>query len=247
MAGLRLAAFVSLALALVLLTGCGGGKKHRSTARQIPTPPPTIQNDPARGDSRSTYPARKTSPHPNDKILYTETGLASWYGPPYHNRKAANGEIYDQDAMTAAHRTLPFGSRVRVTNEKTGESAIVIINDRGPFVGERIIDLSRAAAKAAGVWRPGIARVRIDVLDAPSDIRSGGRWCVQIGAFKDSDEASDLKQQLIRRYATAKVIQFSGPTGEWVRVRVPQDDKHQAEEVADNTHTSAQVWLVRMD
>jgi rare lipoprotein A len=240
---LRLAALATLAFALLFLTGCGG-KKH-NTARQIPAPPPTIRADSSR--STTTYPERKTSPHPNEKILYTETGLASWYGPPYHNRKAANGEIYDQDAMTAAHRTLPFGSRVRVTNEKTGESAVVIINDRGPFVGERIIDLSRAAAKAAGVWRAGIARVRIDVLDAPSDIRTGGRWCVQIGAFKDVDEASDLKQQLIHRYSTAKVIQFSGPTGEWVRVRVPQDDKRQAQQVADNTHTSAQVWLVRMD
>ena len=227
-----------LLLLAVLVAGCGG-KKHTSTARRIPAPPEATA--PAGGSSA------KPSPHHNEKVLYTETGYASWYGPPYHNRKAANGEIYDQDAMTAAHRMLPFGSRVRVTNLKTGESAIVTINDRGPFVSNRIIDLSRAAAKAVGVWRPGTANVRLDVLDAPSDIHHGGRWCVQIGAFKDYDVASDLKQELIRRYSTAKVIQFTGSTGEWVRVRVPQDNKQRAEEVADNTHTSAPVWLVRMD
>ena len=186
-------------------------------------------------------------PKRGGKVLYTETGLASWYGPPYHNRKAANGEIYDMQQPTAAHRTLPFGSMVRVTNIKTGASTIVRINDRGPFIAGRVIDLSLAAAKAVDVWRPGVARVRLDVLEAPADIRSGGRWCVQIGAFDDADTATELKQKLMRRYSSAKVIQFSGPTGEWVRVRVPKDDKHQAEEVADNTHTSAPVWLVRMD
>lgn len=183
----------------------------------------------------------------HEKVLYSETGYASWYGPPYHNRKAANGEIYDQDALTAAHRTLPFGSLVRVTNLKTGESVLVRINDRGPFVTDRIIDLSRAAAKAVSVWRAGTARVQLDVLETPADIHRGGRWCVQIGAFSDRDEASDLKRKLLRRYATAKVIQFTGPTGEWVRVRVPQDDKRKAQEVADNTRTSVPVWLVRID
>jgi len=136
---------------------------------------------------------------------------------------------------------------VRVTNLKTGASTVVRINDRGPFIAGRVIDLSLAAAKAADVWRAGVARVRLDVLEAPADIRTGGRWCVQIGAFDDAGTATDLKQKLMRRYSTAKVIQFSGPTGEWVRVRVPQDDKHQAEEVAEDTHTSAPVWLVRMD
>ncbi|MDP9268240.1 MAG: septal ring lytic transglycosylase RlpA family protein [Acidobacteriota bacterium] len=233
----------ALALVLILLTGCGG-KKRNSSARHIPTPPPTI--------ATGSRPAPKPSPRsdddqPHGKILYSETGIASWYGPPYHNRKAANGEIYDMQQPTAAHRTLPFGSLVRVTNVATGASTIVRINDRGPFITGRVIDLSLAAAKAIDVWRPGVALVRLDVLEAPADIRSGGRWCVQIGAFDDADTATELKQKLMRRYASAKVIQFSGPTGEWVRVRVPQDDKHQAEEVADATHTSAPVWLVRMD
>lgn len=227
---------LALALAALLLAGCGGGKRRRAT--YIPPPPPSAPSAP----DTSTPQARA-----GGKVLYSEVGLASWYGPPYHNRKAANGEIYDQDAMTAAHRTLPFGSLVRVTNLKTGTAVLVRINDRGPFVPGRVIDLSRAAAKAADVWRPGVAKVRLEVLETPTAIDRGGRWCVQIGAFDDRDQAAELKQQLMRRYSTAKVIQFSGPTGEWVRVRVAQDDKRRAQEVADNTRTSAPVWLVRMD
>ncbi len=230
----------ALFLLVALLAGCG--EKKRRTV-YVPPPPPTIATSPRRPAPPPPIPPAR----PDEKVIYTETGYASWYGPPYHNRKAANGEIYDQDALTAAHRTLPFGSRVRVTNLKSGESVVVTINDRGPFVENRIIDLSRAAAKAVNVWRPGTARVRLDVLEAPSDIAHGGRWCVQIGAFPDYGTAAELKQELKDRYATAKVIQFTGPTGEWVRVRVPGDDKRQAQEVADSTHTSAPVWLVRMD
>ncbi len=233
----RLAA---LLLFVAMLAGCGE-KKHRTA--YVPPPPPAITAPAPRPVPPPSVPSTST----HDKIIYTETGYASWYGPPYHNRKAANGEIYDQDALTAAHRTLPFGSVVRVTNLKTGESVVVTINDRGPFVGDRIIDLSRAAAKAVNVWRPGTAKVRLDVLEAPADIAHGGRWCVQIGAFPDYSTAAELKQELKDRYTTAKVIQFTGPTGEWVRVRVPNDDKKRAQEVADSTHTSAPVWLVRMD
>lgn len=232
----RLPLVAALGCVALLLAGCGG-KKNRTS--RIPPPPPPVASYPS---------SAKPSPYPkNAKVLYTETGLASWYGPPYHNRKAANGEIYDQDALTAAHRTLPFGSLVRVTNLKTGTSVLVRINDRGPFVEGRVIDLSRAAAKAADVWRAGIAKVRLDVLETPAAIDRGGRWCVQIGAFDDRDEATEVKQRLARKYSTAKVIQFTGPTGEWVRVRVPQDDKRRAQEVADNARTSAPVWLVRMD
>ena len=101
------------------------------------------------------------------KPILVDTGLASWYGAPYHNRHGSNGKIYDMNAMTAAHRTLPLGSIVRVTNVKTGHSAIVRITDRGPFIEGRILDLSLAAAKKVDVWRPGIAAVRMEVLRAP--------------------------------------------------------------------------------
>jgi rare lipoprotein A len=165
----------------------------------------------------------------------------------YHHRKAANGEIYDQNGLTAAHKTLPLNSVARVTNLANGKDVIVRITDRGPFVGDRIIDLSLAAAKEIGSYGPGLANVRVDVLESPKDIASGGRWCVQIGAFKTYDEAAELKDKLSRRYRTAKVLQFTGPTGEWIRVRVLDDDKHRAAELAKETKTSGGVFLVRLD
>ena len=112
------------------------------------------------------------APAPHAKPIYVETGLASWYGPPYHHHKGANGEIYDQNALTAAHRTLPLNSVVRVTNESTKHSVMVRITDRGPFIEDRVIDLSLAAAKAVDVWRPGTAMVKIEVLSAPATDRA---------------------------------------------------------------------------
>ena len=177
-----------------------------------------------------------------------ETGLASWYGPPYHNRKGSNGEVYNQNALTAAHRTIPLNSMVRVTNETTKRAVVVRITDRGPFVGNRVIDLSLAAAKAVDVWLPGIAMVKLEVLSAPAPIEEGGRWCVQIGAFQSEHEARKLKEKLQDRYSTANVIQFTGPTGEWVRIRPEGDDKQKAQEVASKTHVKeGGVFLVRLD
>lgn len=185
---------------------------------------------------------------PNAKPIYTETGLASWYGTPYTNRRGANGEIYDENAMTAAHRTLPFNSIVRVTDLKTGQSILVRITDRGPFVEGRVLDLSLGAAKALGTWKRGTVMVKLEVLEAPLPIEKGGRWCVQIGAFQDAENAARLKQKLQRRYTSAKVLEFSGPTGEWVRVRVKDDDKARAQEVArDNKTPEGAVFLVRLD
>jgi rare lipoprotein A len=149
---------------------------------------------------------------------------------------------------TAAHKTLPLNSIVRVTNLKTGKAIIVRINDRGPFVGDRILDLSMAAAKAIDVYRSGLAQVKLEVLETPAPIETGGRWCVQIGAFTDSDEALRLKSKLMRKYQTAKVIEFSGPTGDWVRIRPAQDDRKKASEMARDVRASeGGVFLVRMD
>jgi rare lipoprotein A len=174
--------------------------------------------------------------------------MASWYGPPYHHRRGANGEIYNENAMTAAHRTLPLNSLVRVTNLSTGRAAMVRITDRGPFVEDRIVDLSLAAAKAVDVWQPGTAEVKLEVMSAPSPIFEGGRWCVQIGAFHSEKDARKLKEKLQDRYDTAEVIQFTGPTGEWVRIRPAGDDKRKAEEVASKTHVGeGGVFLVRLD
>jgi len=91
-------------------------------------------------------------------------GKASWYGPGFHGRRTANGERFNTWAYTAAHRSLPFGTKVRVTNLRNGEAVVVRINDRGPYIGGRVIDLSKAAAQAIGMIRSGTAPVRIEIL-----------------------------------------------------------------------------------
>jgi rare lipoprotein A len=182
------------------------------------------------------------------KPLAVETGTASWYGAPYHNRRGSNGEIYNMHAMTAAHLTLPLGSIVRVTNVKTGHSAVVRITDRGPFVEGRIIDLSLAAAKQIDVYQPGTAAVKLEVLQTPTSLDQGGRWAVQIGAL-DKKAAADMADHLTRRYHSAKVSSFCSPVGDWwVRVHVQDDDRTRAQEVAHETTTSVgRIYLVRLD
>jgi rare lipoprotein A len=180
--------------------------------------------------------------------IYTEEGVASWYGPPYNNRQGANGKIFDQNAMTAAHRTLPMGSLIVVTNEKTGQSALVRVTDRGPFVQGRVLDLSMGSAKATGVYRPGLAPVRIDVYETPHPIDEGGRWCVQIGAFEHEHQAIKLHEELERKYESAQVIDFAGPTGYWVRIRPQGDNREQAELIAKHLKPAeGDAYLVRLD
>lgn len=98
------------------------------------------------------------------RVAQTVSGPASWYGGKFHGRRTANGERFNKNELTAAHRSLPFGTRVRVTNQQNGRSVVVRINDRGPFVGNRVIDLSRAAAETVGMLRSGVAPVRLDIL-----------------------------------------------------------------------------------
>lgn len=211
---------------------------------RIPTPTPTPVPTPA----PVTRPDTEIRVPKNAKVLYSEVGYASWYGPGFQKRNAANGQPYDMNAMTAAHRTLPLGTIARVTDLKTGDSVLLRITDRGPFVGDRIIDLSRAAARKLSVYQHGTALVRIEVLETPAPIKEGGRWCVQIGAFTDSADARKLKEKLAKRYRTAKVLQFTSPVGgDWLRVRVAEDDKARAQEVMRETHTDAGVFLVRLD
>jgi len=222
---------------VILLAGCGEKKRAR-----VHFPPPPEASQPESRPETIEVPA-------NAKPILVETGLASWYGPPYHNRRGANGEVYDMNAMTAAHRTLPLNSVVRVTNLKTNQTALVRITDRGPFVEGRVIDLSLAAAREVGVWRMGTAQVRLEVLEAPAPLAQGGRWCVQIGAFSEENEAEKLKARLARRYKTAKVLAFGSPVGDyWVRVRVLDDDKRRAEEVLrENKTPEGTMFLVRLD
>ena len=187
-------------------------------------------------------------PEPPDDVhgkpVSTEIGLASWYGP-YQNRRAADGSVYDGNGMTAAHRTLPMGTTVRVTNLTTNLSVIVRITDRGPFVPGRTLDLSLAAAKAIGLYRMGVAEVKVEAFAHPGSDPEG-RWCVQIGAFIDPMDAIQLKNDLMGRYKTAKVTEFAGPTGHWVRINPAQPDKTTANKIAESIHLpDAEPYLVR--
>lgn len=236
----------------MFLSGCGGRKQAKVS---VPPPPPIAEPAPTTASPLPPNPEKKNEEAdalsiPADaQPIFTETGTASWYGPPYHNRRGSNGEIYNMNALTAAHRTLPLGSIVRVTNVKTGNSTLVRITDRGPFIEGRIVDLSLAAAKKIDVWKAGLATVRLEVMQTPSPLETGGRWAVQIGAFEDKKSAGEVAGHLTRRYHTAKVLSFASPTGDWwVRVRVLNDDKKRAEEVARTTQTSeGAVFLVRLD
>lgn len=180
--------------------------------------------------------------------ILSEIGLASWYTAPYKGRLAANGQVFDDNALTAAHRTLPMGSLIVVTNLQTGQSSAMRINDRGPFVTGRIVDLTIASAKATGIYPRGIARVRIDVYETPKPISSGGRWCVQIGAFHSERQAIKLKQQLLRTYADSNVIEFAGEDSYWVRIRPEGDNLAMARYIANHLHpVEGEAFLTRLD
>ncbi len=221
-------------------------------------PPPPAQETATTGDgpkiSGSAWATESPDlgepaiPH-GAKPFATEIGRASWYGPPYHNRRGSNGEVYNMHAMTAAHRTLPLGSIVRVTNLKTGHSALVRITDRGPFIPGRILDLSKAAAEKLDVILPGVAEVKMEVMETPAPLETGGKWAVQIGGFTHEQEATEIADHLQRRYRTAKVLRFSSPVGDWwVRVRVLDDDRERARQVVAQTVTpEGAVFLVRLD
>jgi rare lipoprotein A len=260
-----------LMVLLAGITGCG----HPKQARVDVPPPPAATPEASPSESPATsHPADTTKnnrpPSAEDNSeesvdgsadldepaipagttpLATEIGRASWYGPPYHNRRGSNGEVYNMHAMTAAHRTLPLGSIVRVTNLKTGNTALVRITDRGPFIPGRVLDLSLAAARKVDVYLPGIAEVKVEVMQTPAPLDTGGKWAVQIGGFRDEAAATKLADHLTRRYRTAKVLHFNSPAGDWwVRVRVLGDDRQRAHELAAETETTeGAVFLVRLD
>lgn len=257
----------ALALAL-LISGCA---HHRQTASQPQTAPeleetyPTPQPaTPAPAEGASNLPPGRIPPTPlppggvtPEDIRYvnthppilTEVGLATWYRAPYKGRKAANGEVFNDAAFTAAHRTLPMGSLVVVTNLSTGQWAAMRISDRGPFVEGRIVDLTIASAKATGVYRAGLARVRLDVYQTPKPIDTGGRWCVQVGAFRSERQALRLKSKLRAKYPDATVIEFPGfESSYWVRIRPQGDDREEAELIAKQIRPSeGEAFLTRLD
>jgi len=194
------AASIALALPLAIFVLSGCARKHHVTAASSPQAP---------------------------QIRSGETGLASWYGHPYHGRAVSNGEIYDMEKLTAAHRTLPFGTWVHVTNVANNKSVDVRIIDRGPFVDGRVIDLSHAAAQAIDLIGPGIAQVRLDILSAPQNISADNWYAVQAGAFHDKDRAERLRATMEREYGAARLVLRPGSPSLW-RVLVGKEATEEA-------------------
>lgn len=157
----------------------------------------------------------------------SQTGIASWYGPGFHGRPTASGVIYNQNDLTAAHQTLPLGTRVMVTNLNNGRSIEVNITDRGPFAKGRIIDLSYAAARTLGMIGPGTIPARLEVIDSGphriSTIRSTLDYTLQLGSFTEIENAERLKVQLAASYpeiSQASIIPLHGKDATYYRVRL---------------------------
>ena len=175
--------------------------------------------------------------------------MASWYGYPFQGRRASDGEIYDMNRPVAAHRTLPFGSIVRVTNLNNGKHTDVRIIDRGPFVGGRIIDLSFAAARLIDMVGTGVAPVRLELISSPAPL--AGEFTVQIGAFRQRENAERVRMQFAARYPCFPLQEYDSPDGILIRVRVGRAPNEQAAQRLRATQLARegkfQTFVVRLD
>ena len=228
--------FVLTCLALLLLSACA---EH--TTRVIDTPETRELKGwqkPYEVDGKRYHPLR-------DHQGFQPSGVASWYGQKFHGRKTSNGEIYDMYAMTAAHKTFPLGVSVRVTHQGNGRSIVVRVNDRGPFVGARIIDLSYAAANQLGMVDAGTAPVQVEALgyqkasdgqvsySAPVNYDAGS-FAVQIGAFSVAANASRLAASMRERHGKAEVQTAMVDGRQLYRVRVGNFRSLEKAELAAN-------------
>ncbi|MBI3994598.1 MAG: septal ring lytic transglycosylase RlpA family protein [Nitrospirae bacterium] len=154
-------------------------------------------------------------------VGYRETGVSSWYGEPFHGRRTANGEIYDMHGLTAAHRLMPLGAIVKVTHRDNGRSVTVKVNDRGPFIRGRILDLSFGAAERLGMTADGTAPVAIEVVALPKRGRvSAGLFTVQVGAFEIEENARRLADHLNRKFTDVYLATLRTNHSTIYRVRV---------------------------
>lgn len=227
-------------------SGCAG---RRPIAASTPPPSRPVEAPPdvAERAKRSTDTANgargETAP-----VAYLEEGNASWYGEPFHGRRASNGEIYDMNKLTAAHRTMAFGTMVKVTNLTNGKSTTVRITDRGPFVENRIIDLSRAAAQAIESIGPGVVPVRLEVVSGGDPF--GGYFTVQVGAFKEKENADRLRARMDAQYPPATIQQVTVTDAIFFRVRVGRiSGEPAAQKFADQLRAAEgfHTMVIRLD
>ncbi len=219
----RLVPLLLLFAFAALLTGCSliGGRGSSSTD----APAGVSVKKGARGSKPYTIKGKTYYPLLSSHG-FREQGIASWYGPDFHGKQTANGERYDMYGMTAAHKLLPFGTKVKVTNRENGKSIVVRINDRGPFVADRVIDLTRTGAEKIGMLAKGTAPVLLETQGAVAGLKDGvlaGSFYVQIGAFANKSNAEGLAarlrgQGLGARLAWAEQLSFwrvqAGPYGD---------------------------------
>jgi rare lipoprotein A len=191
---------------------------------------------------------RKHVPKPLAPLPGTvERGIASWYGHPYHGRRAANGEIYDMEKLTAAHRTLPFGAWVEVENLTNGLAVQVRITDRGPFVEGRIIDLSHAAAKQIEMIGPGVVPVRLTVIEPPRSAQAE-RYAVQVGAFVDRANAERLANSLGKRYEHCLLVRRDSSSPPWRVLVGSETSAEKADQLARQLRDEmGSAFVVRLD
>ncbi len=223
-----------LAFAAAWLLVVGGCSAPLQTVPPGPAAPPAAKAPPPAVQAPKPYQVYGTWYQPLTHARgFTENGRASWYGEKFHGRRTSNGEIYDMYALTAAHKTLPFDTYVKVRNLDNNRSVVVKINDRGPFVGGRIIDLSYTAAKEIGVVGPGTAPVEVVALGAavagstqeapsyrPIDYQAGN-FTFQVGAFRDPQNAEHQRRELLKSFTDAHVRVYQSPAhGELHGVRV---------------------------
>lgn len=157
-------------------------------------------------------------------------GVASWYGPGFNGHRTSSGEVYDQARLTAASTLFPLGTQLLVTNLDNGRSVEVRINDHGPYVKNRGIDLSHEAARALGILGPGTARVRMDVILSPSGGPPlGQRYYVQVGSFADVVNAKAIRTRLASTYPNVSVTEAQAGAGRFYRVRIGSFSRAQAE------------------
>jgi rare lipoprotein A len=225
----------------LIFAGCS----HRAYS---PPPPASVPTNRPAPPSAPSGPPPSTERQPAIAGQYAEEGVASWYGDPFNGHRTSNGEIYDMNQFTAAHRTLPFGAVLRVTNLANGKQTQVRVNDRGPFVANRIIDLSLSAARAIEMVGPGTAAVRIEMLSGPNP--NAGAFGVQVGAFLVKENADNLRNRLATQYSPVIVVPYDSPNGMYYRVRVgraPTEDAAGA--IAAQLQAAGQMntFVVRLD
>lgn len=163
--------------------------------------------------SSCTFPAHR-SPY---AAGYVERGMASWYGEDFHGRPTSSGEIYDMYGLTAAHKLMPLGTVAKITNLDNGRSVVVKINDRGPFVDGRVIDLSYSAASEIDMVKEGVSKVEIKVLKWGESLSD---FTVQVGSFVLEENAQKLKEKLNRKYKDVHIITYETNNKKYYRVRV---------------------------